>query len=480
MILWGYILAALYGGICLLSAHVAFKLGVPKIYTRKLVHILISFEWIILYHFVGATYHLLVVCLAFTALLIVSYFMRLLPMISSDGDNSPGTVYYGISMSVMALFTLIDRSFVIPFGIAVFCTSFGDGLAGVFGQMAKKHNPKIYKEKTLVGFLVNFAVSTLVVFAFVWSFELSLEVWQAFAIGLFAASVELISEKGIDNILLPLGVLALSVFFIRHPMSYNYIIPILVTPFMVMLVSARRALTPAAIVAALILDVAVTVAFGNVGFVLMMVFLGGSLVIDKFKKKYRSQIVKEEKNGIGRNVTQVIANGGIPLALAIVYVFRPSPIVFAAYCAAVAEAFADTAASGIGVFSKSAFDPFRMRKCAPGISGGMSWLGTAASALGALFVAAVALAFGAANIKIFAIISISAFLGAVFDSALGSLLQVKYRCEVCDAITEKEEHCGQAATKHSGISFIDNDVVNCLGSAFAAAMSVLLCKFFII
>ena len=71
MIATGYILAFLYGILCLLLAHVAYKLGMPKIYTRKLVHVLVGFEWVILYFFHGATVHSLIVCLAFLALLFV-------------------------------------------------------------------------------------------------------------------------------------------------------------------------------------------------------------------------------------------------------------------------------------------------------------------------------------------------------------------------------------------------------------------------
>ena len=102
MIALGYVLAFLYGVFCLALAHVAYKLGMPKIYTRKLVHVLVGFEWVILYFFHGTTIHSLVVCLAFLALLFFVSRKNLMPMISSESDNSLGTVYYAVSMSVMA------------------------------------------------------------------------------------------------------------------------------------------------------------------------------------------------------------------------------------------------------------------------------------------------------------------------------------------------------------------------------------------
>ena len=119
MILKGYLIAFAYGIFCLLLSAFVYKLGVPKVFTRKIVHILVGFEWVILYIFHGATYHFLIVCLAFLTLLIVAAKMDLMPMISSESDNAPGTVYYAVSMSIMAIVCLFSSKFMIPFGIAV-------------------------------------------------------------------------------------------------------------------------------------------------------------------------------------------------------------------------------------------------------------------------------------------------------------------------------------------------------------------------
>ena len=67
-----------------------------------------------------------------------------------------------------------------------------------------------------------------------------------------------------------------------------------------------------------------------------------------------------------------------------------------------------------------------------------------------------------------------AFLGTVFDSMLGSLLQVKYRCLECSKILEKEEHCGLKCDKYSGFAFFDNDVVNFVSGLFTAVAAALL------
>lgn len=474
MILQGYLWSVLYGVGCLVLALVAYKLGTPKKYTRKLVHILIGFEWLILNHFMGAGLHLLAVCLGFTALLLVSYCAKLLPMISSEGDNSPGTVYYGVSMSAMALCCVFFENLMAPFGIAVFATSLGDGLAGVAGQAIKRHNPRIYREKTLIGFIVNLVVCFASTFVFSSVLTLGLRWWQCLAVALVAAGVELICKGGLDNIFLPASVFLLTAFFLEYASSANYIIPIILTPYILAAVNKTEALTPGGTVTALVLDVVVSVACGNMGFTILFIFLFGSVLIDKLKKKYRSDILKEEVKGSGgRDIMQVLANGGVPLLIAVFYIFLPSKLLLASYVAAVAEAFADTAASGLGIFARGAFDLFRMRKCQKGMSGGMSWLGTGSSLVAAALISLIAFLFGSIGALEIAIATAAAFLGAVVDSALGSLVQVKYRCEVCGALTEKEIHCQKPTKHHSGIPLVDNDVVNAASSASAAIFAAI-------
>ena len=212
MVLYGYIFAVLYGILCLAIASVAYKLGMKKRYTRKIVHILVGFEWVILYHFMGVGIHFVAVALLFTLMLFVSHMKKLMPMISSDGDNSPGTVYYGVSMSIMAILSCFAKDYVFAFGIAVFCTSFGDGFAAVIGSAVTKLNPKIYKNKTLVGTLSAFALSFLSAFVFSLIYKLPLGVADCIYIALFAAGLELVSGLGLDNIVLPLGVSVLSHF----------------------------------------------------------------------------------------------------------------------------------------------------------------------------------------------------------------------------------------------------------------------------
>ena len=481
MILKGYIFSVLYAFLCLAVGFAVYKIpGAEKKITRKIVHILVGFEWVILYRFFGASSHFLAVCLFFLLILAISHCKNLMPMISSDGDNAPGTVYYALAMSIMALICLFEPKMMLPFGIGVFCTSLGDGFAGLMGYLNDPDrnifNLKLYGQKTLFGVLFNLIFSYLVAFCFSAEFSLGLTVWHCLAIAALSVELELFTGKGLDNITITLGTSFLAYFFINCQSVWNYIIPILLTPLIIAFAYKKKALTVSGIIAAVFVDILISVSLGNLGFVILLAFFVGGVVVDKIKKRNKKSRQKRknniEKRGDCRNYTQVLANSLVAAALAVLYFFTKEKLFVIAFCASLAEAFADTSASGIGILSGRAFDPFRMKKCTPGISGGVSVLGLIASLVAAAIISAISLCFSFITLIDAAIITLSAFLGALFDSLLGSLLQVKYKCTVCDSIVEREEHCGKPTQKHSGIRIINNDIVNFLGTFFSGAVAV--------
>lgn len=470
MILKGYLLGVLYGLACLIIALVAYKLGLPKKYTRKIVHILVGFEWVILYGCLGASYHFLMVCLFFLILLLVSYFCKLLPMISSEDENSPGTVYYAVAMTGVSIVALFDGRVMLPFGIAILCTSIGDGCAGVIGQLVKKHNPKIYRSKSLFGTVANFIASFVSAIILSSLYGMGLNVWECVAIALLSAGIELVVGFGIDNIAITWGVSFLGYLLMYVDGGANYVLPIILTPFVIAFVLGKNALTKWGTVAAVLMDIVIGLAFGNFGFVILISFFAGSVVIDKFKKMAKGRD-ESEKHG-ARDLMQVLANGIVPSACAVAFIFsNGNPIFAVAFVASLAEAFADTAASGLGAFSKKTFDPFRWRKCVGGISGGMSLIGTFSSFVGALVIScfAIAVSGGVFTVKYALVSTVSAFVGTLIDSLLGSLLQVKYRCPICSSLTEKKTHCSTPTAKVEGANFVDNDMVN-VSSAFLTAI----------
>ncbi len=471
-----YIIGVVYALICLGLSALLYKLGAEKRYTRKVVHILIGFEWIILQGLKDTPYHLLIICLAFMTLLLLTYKNRHMQMISSDSDNAPGTVYYCVSMSIMSLAAWISPRFMIPFGIAVFCTSLGDGFAGVLGQALRKGNPKIWKQKTLFGSLFGFTLSLGVCIAFNQIYSLKMSVLTSLAIAAFASILELVTGSGLDNITLPIGVFLLSYSLIYYPdLMKSYIAPILLTPLILSAVINKKLLTKAGIAAAAMLDIAVSVAFGNMGFIMMAGFLIGGVLVDKIKRKNKAEYKSvESKDDKTRDVYQVLANGLPAFFFSVLYIFCGHTAFLIAFSAAAAEALSDTCGSGFGALSRGAFDIFKMRKIEKGMSGGVSLIGTLASLAGAAVISVVPLLFGAVPYAQALLILLAAFCGSVFDSFLGSLFQVKYRCKRCGKLTESPTHCNTACEKAAGFSAIDNDVVNLSSGAFSAILALIM------
>ena len=469
MIINGYIFSFLYALVCIFLAFALSKLGLGKKYTRKFVHISVGFEWVILNRFFGPSIHFLIVCLAFTALLYLEYKLKLVPSLSSDGENAPGTVYYGVAMSIMAGITLILPKMILPFGIGVLVTSLGDGMAGVIGQAIRWKNPKIYGNKTLFGTLSTFLVSFIGILLFKVVYPMPLEIWQVLLISIFASSVELISTRGLDNIFLTLSSSALAYFLMYFDASLDYILPIMLTPVIIATVTKMRVLNTVGILLAVVLDLVVSVAFGNGGFVVLLSFLLISVVCDKLKRHFKGNADKnDDKTRGGR---QVIANGAVGAFAALIFIITKNRIFTVIYLASVTEALADTVASGIGIFAKNTYDVFRFRKCEKGISGGMSLIGTASSLIASILISTFASLLGMADILSAILISFIAFSGMIFDSLLGSLLQVKYKCRICGHITERSVHCAESAEKYRGISFVDNNVVNIMANLFTAILA---------
>ena len=358
MILKGYIFSLLYAAVCILFAMTVGKFGVDKKYTRKIVHILVGFEWVILTHFTGAgSIHFLIVCLICLLLLYVDYKLKLLPAMSSESNNAPGTVYYAVAMSIMALITIFVPDMIYPFGIGVFCTSFGDGFAAVAGQLVKKGNPKIYGNKSLLGTITNLVISFFVPLVFASVFDLPLEIYHCVLIALFSCELELFCGFGLDNIIITVGTALLSYSFIYYPEVIGYIVPILVTPIIIAVSYKKRALTLGGIIAAILLDAVISLSLGNFGFTILITFFVVAVAVDKIKKRLKAnKNLAEagiEKKGDCRDSVQVLANGLISGIFALLYLIFEDKIYIIGFVASLAEAHSDTMASGVGTLFHS-------------------------------------------------------------------------------------------------------------------------------
>jgi uncharacterized membrane protein len=177
-----------------------------------------------------------------------------------------------------------------------------------------------------------------------------------------------------------------------------------------------------------------------------------------------------DPKGERRDGRQVLANGGVAGAAALLG-FHDGSLGLWLVTASLAAAAADTWATALG--ARSATPPRLLldgRPVAIGTSGGVTPLGTAGAAAGALLVSTVgALASGSPTLL--PVGALVGFGGMVLDSLLGARAQGRFHCPHCSERSEWRTHrCGTATVHEGGLPWLDNDGVNLASSAAAAGL----------
>lgn len=207
------------------------------------------------------------------------------------------------------------------------------------------------------------------------------------------------------------------------------------------------------------------------GILLLVYFFSSSLLTRigaAAKAKRGGGIV--EKSG-ARDSAQVLANGAVFAAAAVVYLFDRSPLWLAAGAGALAASAADTWGTELGMLAGR---PPRMitnwRPVPAGTSGGVSAPGAVAATAGAGLVAATAwlLHWG---IEVAFAAAVGGIIGALADSLLGALWQSRRRCSRCGIDTERREHCSTPTERAGGLAWLDNDGVNAACTMIGALVS---------
>ena len=182
--------------------------------SRKIVHISVAFAWIPMYLCFGSSLHLVVPPAVFIVLNYISYRKNLFSAMerTDESKKSLGTVYYAVSMTVMAVFSALFPQCLPAYGAGLFCMALGDGFAPIFGGI-QKGNRALIGSRTLYGSLSVFAISLLVAYIMSIVFALSFGAAKLLIAALAATLLELVGRKGFDNLTLPLGVFALTLLF---------------------------------------------------------------------------------------------------------------------------------------------------------------------------------------------------------------------------------------------------------------------------
>ena len=236
----------------------------------------------------------------------------------------------------------------------------------------------------------------------------------------------------------------------------------------------KEALTLSGAIAAGVLIVTSALCGKWFGLVYLLVVYFTIAAMDKILKKKTDGIFSDiNKKSGARDHVQVFANGFAAFLCLLLYKLTDRQAFMIAYGVSLAQAFADSIASDVGVLSKgNPVSICRFRTVPKGLSGGVSLLGIAASLCAGLFCGLLYYLFFFQITDALLIVSFS-FAGCLIDSVLGDLAQEKFRCPVCGIITEKTTHCGQDTNHLSGIRHLDNCMVNLISNVLSTLLAVL-------
>ena len=226
-----------------------------------------------------------------------------------------------------------------------------------------------------------------------------------------------------------------------------------------------------------------TFGLGGLSWALALIFFFvSSSLLSHFREREKVSTAADKfSKGSQRDLVQVLANGGVATAMAFGYGLSRQTatrrVIEAGYIGALATANADTWSTELGVLNTQ---PPRLittgKRVAAGTSGGISPLGTAATAGGALAQGLVFKLLQPTTSAFMPLIAlVSGLTGSLFDSLLGATVQAIYYCPLCQKETERRIHnCGTRTTPLRGLAWMNNDVVNFLATLFGALMAILL------
>ena len=248
-----------------------------------------------------------------------------------------------------------------------------------------------------------------------------------------------------------------------------------------------RSLTAGGAAAATLVGGTALSASWGCGFFLIGWFVLSSAVSRLGRRRKEARVLEVVQKGGRRDAFQVLANGGVFLVcvtalLPFLHVTTPGSTV-AMYCAvaaagSLAAAGADTWATEIGTWLGG--NPLSIRS-AGSVPAGTSGAVTVAGTL-AMIGAAVAFALLAAALHVIpsdarSVIAVAAggIAGATADTVIGAWLQERRLCTRCGMFTEQISHlCGGQTTYYSGVSGLNNDLVNAACASTGAAGALLL------
>jgi uncharacterized protein (TIGR00297 family) len=201
--------------------------------------------------------------------------------------------------------------------------------------------------------------------------------------------------------------------------------------------------------------------------------LGSMFTVYKYNLKEIKGAAEDRKGR--RSWNNVLSNGVPPLIFLLIWRFSSNDAFLLAFFSSIAADTSDTLSNEIGVLSEK--DPillFSWKRVPAGTSGAVSLLGTVTALLSPLPISFESYFISGGSIRFLMIPAFCGFLGSLFDSILGALVQEKRICPVCGRITEKKIHCGYSTRYVAGVKGFGNGSVNFTMSLAAGALSLVI------
>lgn len=170
---------------------------------------------------------------------------------------------------------------------------------------------------------------------------------------------------------------------------------------------------------------------------LLLVFLVTAFVATRYRYALKDQLGAAEPKGGTRGFSSVLANGWVPMVVALLSFGNPwvptfpKDLAALLYLTAMSAAASDTIASELGVLSGRTYMITTGKPCRPGTNGGVSALGTSAALAAALYTSVtgwlVLMIFtdqlAGFPVWFIAVPVVMGFAGCQIDSLLGALFE---------------------------------------------------------
>lgn len=204
----GILMSFLFVGIVIAIATLLEKSGkLGSEGSRKFIHIGVSNWWIIAMIYFKTGIAASIVPAIFILLNYISYKKNLISSMERGGGlEDLGTVYYAISLTILAFITF---SIGLPFigAVGILTMGYGDGFAALFGESFGRHKLFFNKKKSLEGSLAMFFASAVVAIALLAMFtnlSIFVVIGCSIALSTVATILEAITPLGFDNLTVPL------------------------------------------------------------------------------------------------------------------------------------------------------------------------------------------------------------------------------------------------------------------------------------